>query len=346
MKSRRNVPVRYGTNLCKQTPQLPSKCTHPHGMLMDLQGQSVSSLYSGQVLRHRDDVVSKAGAGLFVRGGNPIYYTSKGNAEDLARQVHAVLRGDAGDLAGHHLVLKVSQDSWTGSKYMRVDRAPLVAIDMLADDGAADPAVHLYSESLRSTNTTWGNLDGWLYNLAGVMRLEQSLHRVDELYPISPANLQHSTRWSCPLRRLSFWSKVTREFSPLVPSPMRAARLFGDEERNMLHGMRSHPTQLFGSLYDKLANVVTSNGFCYCVSWWDCQVASTDAVNKDCGLLETIRSMYDGKFRTARQLANKQDAVCMQQLDWPFVGGEMRDGMASAPRSVPVAMVWLHSPGA
>ncbi len=58
-----------------------------------------------------------------------------------------MLRGDAGDLAGHHLVLKVSKDSWTGSKYMQVDRVQLVVMGMLADDGAADSAVHLYSES-------------------------------------------------------------------------------------------------------------------------------------------------------------------------------------------------------
>jgi hypothetical protein len=39
---------------------------------MDLQGHPVLSLYSGQVLRHCDEVVTKAGAGLFVQGGNPI----------------------------------------------------------------------------------------------------------------------------------------------------------------------------------------------------------------------------------------------------------------------------------
>jgi hypothetical protein len=42
--------------------------------------------------------------------------------------------------------------------------------------------------------------------------------------------------------------------------------------------------------------------------------------------------MYNGNFRTARQLSSRQDAVCTQQLDWPFAGGEMRDGMASALR--------------
>jgi hypothetical protein len=40
----------------------------------------------------------------------------------------------------------------------------------------------------------------------------------------------------------------------------------------MLHGTRSHPTQLFADLYDRLANVMTSNGFCFCVNALDCQV--------------------------------------------------------------------------
>jgi len=155
---------------------------------------------------------------------------------------------------------------------------------------------------------------------------------VDELYP-RQASSQHSSRWSCPLRRLSFWSKVDKAFSPLVPSPSRSARLFGGPEHNMIHGTRSHPTQLFESLYDKLANVVTSNGFCFCVSWKDCQVASNIATAaKNCTLLETIRSMYDGKYRTTQLLASASDSVCTQQLDWPFVGGLMRDGSLSTAR--------------
>jgi len=52
---RRNVPMKYATNLCKQGPVIPSKCNVPHGMLMNLQGQGVSSLYTSSVLVHRYD---------------------------------------------------------------------------------------------------------------------------------------------------------------------------------------------------------------------------------------------------------------------------------------------------
>ncbi len=75
------------TNLCKQAPIVLSKCVHPHGMLMNLQGTVVSNLYHMQPLRNRDEVVAKTGAGLFVNGGNPIYYTSKGTSDNVAKDV-------------------------------------------------------------------------------------------------------------------------------------------------------------------------------------------------------------------------------------------------------------------
>jgi len=165
----RNVPSGYVSNLCKQTPVIPSKCTHNHGMLMNLQGQGVQTLYGGNVLVHRDEVVSRQGAGLFIQGGNPIYYTSKGNAEDVARQVQAVLRGHVDDLAGHHIVLRVHHETWSGAHYMHVHKAPLLAPEFQTGTyGSTDLASKVFSESLRSISTTWGNLDGWLYNLAGM----------------------------------------------------------------------------------------------------------------------------------------------------------------------------------
>lgn len=48
----------------------------------------------------------------------------------------------------------------------------------------------------------------------------------------------------------------------------------------MLHGTRSHPTQIFSSLFNRLANVLTTNGFCYCVDPLDCQILHTDAANR------------------------------------------------------------------
>ncbi len=83
----RNVLSKHRTNLCKQAPVVPTVCNSQHGMLMGLAGRKVDSLYSGYVVRHRDELVSKTGAGLFVNGGNPIYYTAKGTTDDVAKEV-------------------------------------------------------------------------------------------------------------------------------------------------------------------------------------------------------------------------------------------------------------------
>jgi len=251
------------------------------------------------------------------------------------------------DLAGHHIILRVAKDtdySLTGfNKYMHVDRTPLTSAGSLESmttgsaTAAADPVVNVYKATRKTsaTATTWGKLDGWLRNLASTMRAEQITQKVDTLHPRAPQDATHtSSQWSCPLRRISFWTQVTKEFSPLVPSPTRSARLFGNADRDMIHGTRSHPTQRFSSLYDKLADVSTSNGFCFCASWMDCQVDAADAsaTRRECSLLETIRSMYDQRYRTTRLLTGRHDRKCTQQLDWPFVGGAMRDGSVSPDR--------------
>ena len=127
------------------------------------------------------------------------------------------------------------------------------------------------------------------------MKSEQA--KVDKLYPVPKAGAS-SQEWLCPLLRVSFWSKVTENFSPLSPSPVRAARLFGGASHNMIYGTRSHPTQLFSSLYTRLGDVHTSNGFCYCLNAAQCQVSHS--AGNDCTLLETLKSLYDQKFRTAR----------------------------------------------
>ena len=108
------MPSKHKTNLCKQVPEVPTTCTTQHGMLICLGGRKASSLYANYVLRHRDELVSKVGAGLFLHGGNPIYHMAKGTADDVANEVHAVLRSHMDDLGRHHIVLKILE----GSEYM------------------------------------------------------------------------------------------------------------------------------------------------------------------------------------------------------------------------------------
>ena len=87
---RRNVPPKHTTNLCAQEPVVPAACSSQYGMLMGLAGRKATSLYGGSVVRHRDAIVSKTGAGLFLNGGNPIYYTAKGTSDDVASEVQVI----------------------------------------------------------------------------------------------------------------------------------------------------------------------------------------------------------------------------------------------------------------
>jgi hypothetical protein len=147
------------------------------------------------------------------------------------------------DLGGHHIVMKISTSTTyfepTGyNAYMRVDRTPLMAhmpTDEAQSSSTDDPAVRVHKHSKQSVLTTWENIDGWLRNLESTMRAEQIMHRVDALYPpTTGASATKNTHWACPLKRLSFWTKVSTGFSPLVPSPPRNARLFGNEQVSLI----------------------------------------------------------------------------------------------------------------
>lgn len=244
--------------------------------------------------------------------------------------IHGILKQSPYDLGGHHVVFRVTSDPITGEKFMRVDRTPLAAIPVpekgsstkSATTGiSGDPAAYILDESTASSKTH-GSF-GWLNNLGPTMRQEATL--LSTLYPFHEKN-RSNTRWLCPLRRMAFWSSISGDFNPLVPSPVRSARLFGSLQ--MTHGTRSHPTQLFSSL-GRLANVLTTNGFCFCTREDDCLVSSADP--GACTLADVISSLYDQKYRLPRMLS---PSSCKMQLDWPYEEGTMRDGMPKSSRLV------------
>jgi hypothetical protein len=75
------------------------------------------------------------GKGLFVHGGNPLYYTpsaAAAAATTTAEKTHAVLKQSPEDIGAHHVVLRVTSDPLTGERFMHIDRTPLAAIDLPA----------------------------------------------------------------------------------------------------------------------------------------------------------------------------------------------------------------------
>jgi hypothetical protein len=116
-------------------------------------------------------------------------------------------------------------------------------------------------------------------------------------------------------------------FSPLIPSPPRVTRLFGSPLQ-MNFGGRSHPTMLFNTS-TRMPVIYTSNGFCFCVQQ---ATACSQPDGSVCGFTQTVRSLYDQTWRKSTTLTAGTADPCVDQLDWPYEGGTMRDGTVMANR--------------
>lgn len=155
------------------------------------------------------------GSGLFIRGGNAVYRELKFSGTG---DFHAIMRQSQDDIGGHHLNLVIRQDPDDQYKpFMYVEKAPLA---YRRNFDSSEQRSSLSEETLLATGLLSTDTATWLGNLEPVMRSEEAL--AEKLYPISHRTL--SQKWSCPMRRLAFWSKVVDDvdFSPLLPSPPRS----------------------------------------------------------------------------------------------------------------------------
>ena len=137
----------------------------------------------------------------------------------------------------------------------------------------------------------------------------QEAVEVDALRVLYPNPVCSS--WDCPLRRRAFYHGNDASFRPMVPDPFRT---------QVLYGSKAHPTQrasLLGMSFATgglamLGAYKTYNGFCACRSP-PCTACPTD---------------YDalmGGWRASSVLAGGE---CVQQMDWPYPGGLLRDVQA------------------
>lgn len=124
------------------------------------------------------------------------------------------------------------------------------------------------------------------------------------------------------MRRIAFWNHLpTVPFNPIVPNPSRSMRLFGGNERDMLFTTRAHPTMVSKEFLG-MAPIYTSNGFCFCQDPAACKINKNQWGNT-CGLDSVIRSLIDEQERPVVTLDQQK---CIEQTDWPFVAGALRDG--------------------
>ena len=114
--------------------------------------------------------------------------------------------------------------------------------------------------------------------------------------------------WDCPLRRRAFWTGQHPTFRPFSPSPLRT---------KVMYGTVTHPTTKPTPIPNGiLTKYRTRNGFCLCPEGDSCLPLSGP-----CSAADTIASLTDKQFRTADVL----QTTCNSQIDWPRVGGTLRD---------------------
>lgn len=235
---RSNVPA-YDQNLCRHAPIQKTDCEWPQGMLNSAKGNAVKSTYNGEHLpKYVHEEISREGRGLFMNSGNPAYrYGSVPLPDDYA-DTHSVLRMHEEDLGGHHVAMKI-----TKSGLFHIHRTPL-ASPMLENDLSAAQSYRKSSLLSRETHGT----TGWLENLRGAL-LREDARVIEPLYPTN-VQLDGEKNWACPLLRYAFWNGQAggESFSPLLPSPLRSARLFKREGKDQTYGTRAHPTQMVGPL--------------------------------------------------------------------------------------------------
>jgi hypothetical protein len=300
-----NVPANMPTNICQlYTPRRSdAKCDWPQGLLGGYKGVPITDLYNEINSLCTEQPLCSTGMGLFVRGGNPLY--SSGWQTLSENNKPGFMKVSPLDLGGHHIVLKIS-----AQKGIYVDRVPLMHSYTRKSELAHTTAI-LKSQL---SNKTHGDY-GWL----------RSVRTAWEQESVKATTIRTATRpggWFCPLTLHSRWNALNRYQDTVVPSPSRSARLFA----NLTGGLSSHPTQPATILQNsRFAKIYTSNGYCLCNNASKCQVPRDHA---DCGLTDTISSTFDQHWRTVVEL-DPPSARCKQQLDWPFEGGTLRDGMVS-----------------
>jgi len=147
------------------------------------------------------------------------------------------------------------------------------------------------------------------YSLGVSSKLWTQANAAQETFKLTTTLYPNSVcaSWDCPLRRRAFYMGVDDTFRPNVPDPLRT---------QILYGTMAHPTQAatpMPTIISQTASRVlgiysTSNGFCACMA-------------PPCACAPDTASLY-GTWTNS----SAAPSSCTEQLDWPYAGGQLRDG--------------------
>ena len=187
---------------------------------------------------------------------------------------------------GGHFIRMALSVTRGGAYTMAIQSLPLASY---AD--AVSPEA--YSLGVAGTDMRWTQVN-----------TDAETRALQSLYPNSVC-----AAWDCPLRRRAFFMGTDANFRPRVPDPLRT---------QILYGSRAHPTQAAFPMpmtLDQTGTRVlgvyfTSNGFCACLAP-PCSKCAPD--------IDALKGLWTNATVVAQ-------STCTEQLDWPYAGGQLRDG--------------------
>lgn len=321
-------------NLCFHTNQEEGgECMHDHGLLGGFDGSPVAppndfvsmlegtkykgtSKYTvgGSLYEESEwDIPDDFRRGLFA-GTNPLWQN--------ATAPYGHIQISDWDIGGHRIGLAISRASSTDPiSRLLVERLPMGAAG--TDSGFLNGETQ--SKSLPTSS--------WIPSLRQVMEDEDE--EVKALYTLARQQTENLGA-SCPLQRWIYYSGGHPQFSPVIPSALRAKHLFSPIHQGLL----SHPTMTRSTRGAFLGKYRTSNGFCACpvigdISQPQCLVPSTADRTRQCSLAQTIQSLTGRGEPTMSHVFPPLDHTrstrrCTMQLDWPNVDATLRDGSPHA----------------
>jgi hypothetical protein len=339
--AKRIVAKTERSNVCFLKPTssghaITGKCEHVQGLLGGGAGPEGAGRPHENLYKYALDpsVGNYETGGLFVRPQRQLFRTAAFTEEDVGIDKN-LLHLDQGDIGGHQMHFVVTPEGL-------LQLYDVVLAGRVIDDDVPGPG-HVTGtgaisrlaehEALRRDDVPVDGttLHDWLSWDIGLEHINATLHEPD--LPVGDSANLH---WACPLKqRLYLSGQAGSHFRPMLPNPRRSAVLFAKHSMNM---KRSSSVQKYGmtNAHIDSSSIRSSNGFCFCESIDDCRLPLGSVM--PCSLKQSFEAlrMNSDRWFSSKVLSAQRRSQCVEQLDWPYTGGTLRDNSHIGGTSAPV----------
>ena len=324
-----------GYNLCYHKLDEDSEgCMHDQGLLGGFDGSPVAPLDAANMVTMLSDTEYEGREQYVV--GTSLYEESKWSIPDDFRQgfysygrnplwqndtaPYGHLQVQEDEIGGHRIGVVVSRvlPESDSISMMAIERLPMGVAG--TDSGFLDGVAQRVSQPTSQ----------WVPGLQDAMIAED----MESISVHPPRQAETTLGASCPLQRWMFYSGGYSQFSPEIPAALRAQHMF----HGIHQGKLAHPTMARAKRGDYLGTYRSSNGFCACpvvpdIDQVQCRVPSDADSARKCSLAQTIEALkatnndeYFESYVFPSVDHARRTRRCGMQLDWPEVGGTLRDG--------------------